>query len=244
MANRMSIALGNELKMESLDNGTVVERVIQQITNMVSAGRFKMGGRLPSEFELMEELCVSRNSLREAMKILSAMGVVDIRRGDGTYICQKVKPSVFDSVIYSMIMESSSEEEIIELRQTLDEDVLSLAIQKCSQEEIDELQDIIYQMRRHFENGELGKAAKLDYKFHMYLTQCTRNSFLSRIVTGVYKLFEGSIEKNIRTEELFANADEHHQEIVDCLRTRDESRIKQVVGNSLSSWRQNLREKI
>ncbi len=232
------------MQMDPIDTSTVVERVIQQMTKMITAGRFKMGEKLPNEFELMDELKVSRNSLREAIKILSALGIVEIKRGDGTYCCQRVKPNFFDSVIYSMIMESSTEKEIVDLRQLLDEDVLSLAIHHCTQREIDELQQMIHQMRDFFAQGELGKAAKLDYEFHMYLTSCARNSFLSRIVEGVYKLFEGSIEKNIRTEELFAMAAEHHQEIVDCLRSRDESRIQQVIANSLSSWRQNVREKI
>lgn len=230
--------------MEPIDSSSVVERVIQQITNMVSLGRFKMGEKLPSEFELMDELNVSRNSLREAMKILSAMGIVEIKRGDGTYICQKVKPSVFDSVIYSMMMESSSDKEIIELRQLLDENVLKLAVKNCTDQEIDHLQQMIVQMREHFDQGELSKAAKLDYDFHIFLTGCAQNSFLCRIVTGVYKIFEGSIEKNIRTEELFAMAAEHHQAIVDCLRNRDERVISQVISNSLSSWRRNVREKI
>lgn len=240
----MLTEMGQGMQMIPIESDTVVERVIAQITNMISLGRFKMGQKLPSEFELMDELHVSRNSLREAMKILSALGIVEIKRGDGTYICQRVKPSMFDSVIYSLIMESSTEEEIIELRQTLDEAVLSHAIRKCTHNDIEHLQAMIEQMRAFFAEGSISRAAKLDYQFHMYLTQCSRNSFLTRIVTGVYRLFEGSIEKNIRTEELFAMADQHHQEIVDCLKARDESQIRNVVTNSLSSWRQNIRQKI
>jgi len=178
------------------------------------------------------------------MKILSAMGVVDIRRGDGTYVCTKVKPSIFDSVIYSIMMESSSELEIIELRQTLDESVLSLALRKCSEEDIDRLQEKVHRMRELFSANELTKAAKLDFQFHMDLTDCAQNPFLSRIVRGVYKLFEGSIEKNIRTEELFAMADQHHQEIVDCLRSRDESLIHPIIERSLSSWKRNVKSKL
>lgn len=231
-------------RMKPINNLTVVEQVIEQMTDMLLAGRFKAGDKLPSEFELMDELHVSRNSLREAMKILSAMGVVDIRRGDGTYICQTLQPSIFDSVIYSMMMGASEANEIIELRQSLDENVLNLATRKCTDEEIDRLQEMIGQMRQCFAEGKISEAAGLDYRFHIYLTQCARNRFLTRIVTGVYRLFENSIEENIRTEELFAMADDHHQEIVDCLRSRDESRVREVVSHSLSSWQQNIKDKI
>ena len=231
-------------KMDAIGNQSVVEKVIHQLTAAISSGRFKLGERLPSEFELMEELNVSRNSLREAMKILSALGVVEIRRGDGTFICSQIKPSVLDSYVYSMMLESSSTEEIVELRQTLDEDVLVLAMRKCTQANIDCLTDYIKQMRYYFSQGELSKAAKADYDFHLYLAGCAHNAFLMRIIQGVYALFEGSIEKNIRTEELFARADQHHQDIVDCLKSKDESKVPDVVKSSLSSWRENVRQKM
>ncbi len=226
--------------MDAVRKGTVVDGIIDRFRQAFYSGRFKMGDKLPTEFELMDELGVSRNSLREAMKILSALGIVEIRRGDGTYVCNEIKPNQMDFTIYSMLFEKSSAQEIAELRQTLDEDVLHLAIQKCSEQDIDTLQDYINRMRFFFSKGQLTKAAKLDYEFHLYLSQCVHNRLLHRIVSGVYALFEDSIEKNIMTEELFALADQHHQSIVDCLRQRDASRVTEVVGQSLSSWRANV----
>ena len=204
--------------MQPASNSTVVENVLQQIRNAISSGRFRSGDRLPSEFELMKELNVSRNSLREAMKILSAIGVVEIRRGDGTYVCNEVKPSFIDTISYSVLLESSSAEELIEFRQTLDEDVLHMAVRRATDEDIRQLQEYINQMRAKFNDGEIGAAAKYDYLFHQYMAKCTRNRLLERMVLGVYSLFERSIEKNIRTEELFASADQHHQAMLDCIK--------------------------
>lgn len=240
----LNVGAGADVKMKSIKNLTVVEQVIQQLTRMIQIGRFRLGERLPSEHELVEELQISRNSLREAMKMLSAMGIVEIRQGNGTYVCSSIKPTIFDSTIYSIIMESSSEEEIIELRQVLDESVLMLAIAKCSDEEIDVLDRMNQQMRQYFQQGKISEAGKLDYQFHMKLTEFARNSFISRIVTGIYSLFEGSIEKNIRTEEQFARADMHHQEIVNCLRSRNRGMAHEIIERSLSSWRKNVREKL
>jgi len=230
-------------QMLPVNSESVVEKVIRQITSAISSGRFVIGGKLPSEFELMEELKVSRNSLREAMKMLSTMGIVEIRRGDGTYICAQLNPSIFDSIIYSMILETSTDEEVVELRQTLDEAMLKLAMKKANHQDIEKLRSFITQMRFYFKNGEISRAARLDYEFHLYLADCCKNVFLSRIVKGVYQLFERSIEKNIRTEELFAMADEHHQEILDCLISKDERKIQEAVEHSLSSWRVNVKKR-
>lgn len=226
--------------MQPVAAGSVVDRVIAEIRNSIVNGRFKMGQKLPNEFELMDELKVSRNSLREAMKVLAAMGIVEIRRGDGTYICSEVNSNIMDSIVYGMMLQESKTEEIVELRQILDEDVLRLAMKKCTEENLTQLQSYINQMRFYFENGEISRAAKMDYQFHIYMAQCCQNRFLLRIIEGVYGLFESSIEKNIRTEQLFAEADKHHQDMVDCLRAKDESRIPAVIAQSLSSWRANV----
>lgn len=232
----------NVKKFDPIGTETVVNKVIDQITTAILSGQFKAGEKLPSEYELIEELKVSRNSLREAMKILSAMGIVDIRRGDGTYICSQVNTNFFDSIVYSLIFESSTDEEIIELRQTLDEATLKLAMKKCTPKDVDALQGYIDKMRYHFNNGDISEAAKLDYQFHLYLSDVCRNQFLARIVKGVYQLFEQSIEKNIRTEELFAKADEHHQSIVNCLKNKEAAAVEDVVARSLSSWRNRIKK--
>ncbi len=99
----MAVAKLKKLKLAPIESETVVKLVIDRITSAIISGQYKIGEKLPSEYELIEELQVSRNSLREAMKILSAMGVVDIKRGDGTYICSQINPNMFDSVIYSLI---------------------------------------------------------------------------------------------------------------------------------------------
>ena len=220
--------------MQPASNSTVVENVLQQIRNAISSGRFRSGDRLPSEFELMKELNVSRNSLREAMKILSAIGVVEIRRGDGTYVCNEVKPSFIDTISYSVLLESSSAEELIEFRQTLDEDVLHMAVRRATDEDIRQLQEYINQMRAKFNDGEIGAAAKYDYLFHQYMAKCTRNRLLERMVLGVYS----------RTEELFASADQHHQAMLDCIKQRDESKVEAVIAQTLSSWRKDVKTKI
>lgn len=227
--------------MKPINNASVVERVIQRIISAISEGDLKLGSKLPTETELMGLLQVSRNSLREAMKVLSALGLVEIKRGNGTYICSSIKENIFDPIIYGIMLEASNVEEIIELRQMLDEDVLVLAIRKCKQSDIEKLESYIQRMEYYFKSGDLSRAANMDYQFHMYLAECSRNPFIIRIFKNIYQLFEKSIEYNIRNEEMFAKADEYHQQMVDCLKNRDESRVPTVILNTLSSWRKSIR---
>lgn len=93
---------------------------------------------------------------------------------------------MFDSIIYTFMFESSTNEEIIELRQALDDIVLRIGIQKCSDENIDYLSKLIDEMQMAFRDNDISLAAKKDYEFHMYLIECSKNPFLIRIVKGVY----------------------------------------------------------
>lgn len=228
--------------MEPIEGETVVQQIIRRMISAIQERRFVVGERLPSEFELMKELHVSRNSLREAVKILVAMGVLEIKRGEGTYLCSQAKPTMFDSIIYSMLMESSSNEEIVELRQLFDEMVLKMAVRYCNDEEIQALEENLTAMRVKFQAANYIEAGALDYQFHMMLIDSCKNPFLIRIVKGVYKLFEHSIMENLTREEEFARADEYHRDILDCLRSKEVAKIEQVIARSLTSWEKNVKQ--
>ena len=122
--------------LEPVKKTNIVDQIIARINDSIISGQYRAGEKLPNEYELMEELQVSRNSLREAFKILSAMGIIEIRRGDGTYVCSEVKPSAFDSVIYSVIYDMSTNEELVEMRRILDESILHMAIRNAVEEDI------------------------------------------------------------------------------------------------------------
>ena len=229
--------------MEEKKVNSVVEEVVQQITNMVQSGRFSIGDKLPSEPALMSELQVSRNSIREAMKMLSAVGVVDVRRGDGTYICNSIEPSYLDIAMYNMMFASSSQESIVELRQAVDEMVLSIVMNKCTEEDLAILQEYINKMRAGFIHDEIDKAAENDLAFHYYLAKRTENPFIERMVRSVYKLFEGSIAYNLRNHKVFAQADRIHQDILECLRKKDRVHIHDVITDSLFSWKSMVKMK-
>ncbi len=226
--------------LSPLNSKSVVDLIVESIIAAVSSGKYPIGTKIPSEFELMEELKVSRNSLREAMKTLVSMGIVEIKRGDGTYVCSQMNPSALDTLIYGMIFDMSSSSDLIELREILDQAILRLAIQKATEADMESLQLNINQFRQCIRLKDIPAAVKLDYEFHLKLTSIGNNVFLTRIVRGVYQLFVDSIEHNIMVEQNFAFADEYHQEILNCIKDRAYDRVEKVIAVSLSSWKKNI----
>lgn len=222
---------------DKIDNKTVVERIVQQISNAIIKGDLKPGDKIPTETDMIRNLGVGRNSVREAIKMLSAMGVLEIRRGDGTYIAREVKPSVFDSAIYSIIMEQSTHDELLELRKTLEVDVLELVVDKAGQNDIEVLQNLTGELEEAFRAGNYEKAAQLDLEFHYKLADIAGNKLLGRIVKSVLNLFYYSIKKTLENYEVYrGNTHRSHREILGVIESRDKSKVEEVVENSLVGW--------
>ncbi len=217
---------------------TVVNQIIDTIKNMIIKGEYKAGSKLPNEYELIEMLNVSRTSLREAMKVLSAIGIIEIRRGDGTYVCSQMNPSVFDDLVYGMIFDLSSSEELLELRKILDEATLRGAVEKATEEEIKKLEENISLQTKAVQEGFFEKAQEYDLEFHNILIECSKNVFFIRILKGVYSLFAQSIRETVYTQENVGP--EGHVQMVNCIKNKDYSVISTIIEDSLSAWKNKI----
>ena len=223
-------------KFEPINKENVVDQVIKSITDSIVSGKYKAGMKLPNEYELIEELKVSRNSLREAMKILSAMGIVEIKRGDGTYICTQMNPSMFDTVIYSIIYDLSTNAELLELRQIIDEAIVRLAMQKITEEELEGLRSNIEALDEAIGRKDYEEAKELDFDFHVMLIDACKNRFFIRIMKGVYSIFDHSIIKTVEYEREMSRVGEYHKEILKCVVGKDMEHVSDVIAESLSTW--------
>src|SRR6056297_1598946 len=87
---------------------SAVDLVINTIKKLIINKKLQPGDRLPSEMELANSFDVSRGSIREAMKILSAFGIVEIKRGDGTYISDSFNKDIFDPLLFRLILEGDN----------------------------------------------------------------------------------------------------------------------------------------
>ena len=231
-----------EVKFESLNKGTIVEQIIKSITDSIIKGKYKAGMKLPNEYELINEFQISRNSLREAMKILSAMGIVEIKRGDGTYVSSQINPSVFDTVVYTMIYDLSTNSELLELRQILDEMTVRLAMDKITKVELTDLYHYVDRMEDAIKNMDVAEAQQCDYDFHMKLIESCKNIFFIRILKGVYSIFEKSITSNVEKEKQDSHAPLYHRNILNCIEKKDSVNISNVVADSLSTWFETIKQ--
>lgn len=162
---------------------SVTDEAIIKIRDLITSGRINPGDRLPPEQELATLLGISRSSLREAVKALSQARVLDVRRGDGTYVTS-LEPDLLLSGLSFVIdlMQDQTLVEIFEVRKLLEPAATALAAQRITDEQIAELRDSLTSMREAHDPEEL---VVRDIEFHARITAATGNASLCSVLDAI-----------------------------------------------------------
>lgn len=143
----------NTSYLKKLNNESVVQRVINCLTDAMISKELKPGDKIPTELELAESLGVGRNSIREAIKILVYLGVLEIRRAEGTFVCEGFSESMIDPMIYGIILDKDdSYDNLMELREMVEAGVVQLAMAKYNEQDMKNLEEKLEAMKREIED--------------------------------------------------------------------------------------------
>ena len=222
--------------IKRIQRESVPSSIINLIIDLLISKKLKPGDQLPTELELTQQLGVGRNSVREAINTLSYLGVVNIKRGIGTFISESMQASVVNPLVLDLIFEQKTTKEIIELRLLIETAVAEMVIQKASDEDIQQLETANSRLQRaatarHPRPQEL---RDLDIDFHETLLKLTDNRPLQKIGKVIYALFLASIEKTVEQDPL--RAVKNHQLIIDAVKKRDPALLRKHMRESLSLW--------
>jgi GntR family transcriptional repressor for pyruvate dehydrogenase complex len=225
--------------LTSKPNASSVDFVVNSIKELLLNGKVLPGDRLPAETELTRLLSVSRGSVREAMKILSALGIVEIKRGDGTYVSDRSGEAAFDPLLFSLIVSQPKFAELKELRLILEKNVVRLAIRNASDDELRILRNCFEKMQALKNSGEKNENLLLacDLEFHTLLGQACGNGPLETIYKFVMQYFKTYIAQSLRKN---TNPSEEstaaHQKILLAVEQRDVAAAERAVEDSMEVW--------
>jgi GntR family transcriptional repressor for pyruvate dehydrogenase complex len=213
------------------------QAIFNQIKDLLMEGKLKPGDRLPSEFELSEEFGVSRLTVREAMKMLSALGVVYVKRGDGTYISDQISSTMLEPMVFALILGQGNPASLIESRLYIEQTIMEVVVKHCTPEDIKNIESKIEEMSSSINsgNGESKKLLQCDLDFHQAILDATHNPILITIGMTLMKLFINSMERTL-TVCGAVRAMEVHRAILQAIKEQDVEAAKLGVQKSLEAW--------
>lgn len=165
----------------------LADSTAQQIMQMIeSENRFSVGDKLPNENDLANELGVSRSTLREAIKILTTNGILEIRRGKGTFVTSNM---VVDSAGLSDI--ASGLDDLFEMRLMFEPDCAYLAAKRATEEEIDAICYYGEEIEKKIRSGE--DRTFEEQKFHESIANATHNSFIKQFMPIIFNAIKKGV---------------------------------------------------
>ena len=228
----------NNLLKKQLHKDSVVNQVVKQITDSIIAGNLKPGDKLPTEPELCENFGIGRNSVREAIKILEAYGVVYIKRAEGTFVNDTYNHKMLDPMLYGILLDKNMRIDIIQVRKVLDTGMLYQIIGVITDEKIlkkfDNLKTVVLS-----ENVTAKQVLQADVDFHLTLVESTENPILCNIHEYVDRITTPSREKTVELV-LEKNQKETfillHQKIINLLLEKNYQKIESVLAEHYQFW--------
>ncbi len=217
---------------------SAVDSVIETVRDLLLTKQLKRGDRLPNEMELTKKLSTSRGSIREAMKILSSFGIVEIKRGDGTYISHSMSDRLFDHLVFQMLLSDADKRMLTELREMLEIGVIKLVVANATEEDIDGIRKEHRKMEESVERGVLDAKTltEMDLQFHRAIGRATRNELIRKVYDVTLDLFAPSIEETHRRPDNSRNAGRYHAAILAGLEARDRDSAEAAVRSSIAQW--------
>ena len=171
--------------------GKAYSKVLNFVKENISNGKFKVGEKLPTERELSEKLELSRNSVREALRTLDNMGMIECRQGSGNYLTGDLRKNIEQSFAMMFMLKQIDDKQISMLRRAVDIQAIRLAVRNISDEEIEEVNDFFAQ----YMSIERDKATFVDKEFHLMIAKYSKNELFVIINDALSEIMDKFIFK-------------------------------------------------
>ena len=198
----------------------LVNRLTMYFADEILEGRLKRGDQIESDRELAKKLNVGRSAVREALKVLDVLGMIDIRLGQGTYITSRETNFFSVPLSWSLFLDGTQVKSILQVRGALELRAVQLASQCEDKNKLDKLTDIYYRMQKTFQESKdtdnlqhaLQETLNADIEFHTCIAECSGNPIILSMLTTIRNFLKRvSGTGMVDSEQLQAVVEEHQK---------------------------------
>ena len=199
------------------------EQIADKLREMIIQEEYKTGSKLPAEGELMVRFGVSRSTVREAVKILQTENIVDIRQGQGTFLC--AMPGLgSDPLGLRFTDQNELTGQLLETRLIIEPNVAAIAAQRRTEEQMAAMKVLLDKMDNAYLHGE--DYTPFDIEFHSIIAQCTGNDVVQRLLPTIHESIRAGYRHTQRVEGSYQRASQCHLEMYRGICERDSERAR------------------
>jgi GntR family transcriptional repressor for pyruvate dehydrogenase complex len=210
----------------------IYQEIVRQVKQMIGEGRLKSGDQLPPERDLAGQFVVSRTSVREALRALESLGLVEIRPGEGTFVREISVEALIEPLALAMASQREAIGELFEARRLIEPVIAALAAQRATPDELQDMERILNEQAREIAAGRTGLSQ--DAQFHAAIAAAARNQAITRVVHAIMDLLTQSREESLNTPGRPQRSHQDHRRVLDAIRRRDEAGAAEAMRDHVS----------
>ncbi|WP_149180095.1 FadR/GntR family transcriptional regulator [Streptomyces sp. TRM49041] len=204
------------MALSSPRRSALSDQVIAELRNQITSGEWPVGSRIPTEPELVEQLGVARNTVREAVRALAHNGLLDIRQGSGTYV---VATSELAGVMHRRFADADPRH-VAELRSTLESSAARLAAERRTERDLRQLDALLARREEAWETGDAERFVAADSSFHLAVVTASHNDVLTELYADLGHLLRAWLRDDVG-QELRPEHHMDHGRLVEAIRAGD-----------------------
>lgn len=231
--------------LQSLRAPPLHDAIRRQLKQYILAQGLRPGDRLPTEEQISREIGVSRNVVREALRALESIGMIEARRGDGRFVRQFNFDAILDNLAYAIYFDRHSFDELMDVRAELETAFVGRASRSLNESDVEALAEIVGAMRQKAAEGEAFLPE--DMAFHARVFWRLGNQFLLRLFDIFWKVSSAlqSSGHLLPPDRLSLNeVCDHHARIVDALARRDEAAARDALQYHFAYARAEMKTRL
>lgn len=217
-------------EFESIRRNKVYEEVARQLERMILK-KLHPGDKLPSERELAESLGVSRSSIRDAIRSLELVGLVEPRQGSGTVVREISAESVMNPLTSVLRHKVELVTELLDFRKMLEPPLAARAATHASEDELAEMEEVLRRQDAKFRNGEM--AVEEDSEFHYGIAMASGNSVVLKLLDVLMDMLRDTRERSLQVEGRPQKSLAGHRKILAAIKRRDAEAAKSAMRRHL-----------
>jgi len=201
---------------------SLVDQALEQLRRRITEGKWAIGERLPTEPELSAELGISRNTVREAMRVLAFSGLIDIRQGDGSYLRSMTDPLGAMRALSHCTLEQAQE-----TRQILEVEAIGLAAVRRTEADLSAMRDALKASAELY-HGDLEAYISADLVFHKHLVDAAHNPALSELYQYFSAIVAAQLRQTLNISPRRQAVFDLHIALLDAVEQQDPERAKSL----------------
>ncbi len=207
------------MNIQPIKRRSVSNEVLDQLKDQILSGKWTAGTKIPGEIELTKMFGVSRISVREAIHRLVGMGVLCIKRGEGTFVTEVLPKDYFNSLLPILMIDNASLIEMLEFRAMIEAESARLAVLRADEEDLKRLKEILTRMEQT--EGDYKQFALEDLNFHTAIALATHNGVIIKVNAIIHDMLKTAMDEVVK-QTGFHGGLFYHRKLLQAIVDRDE----------------------